>query len=69
MHILHCSQCHWSDPVATFYASVTESEKGESGAGKKKKKGLSSLFSLLFVWSYLSILMPKELQNDSISQN
>lgn len=49
MNILHCSQCHWSNPVAAFYVSVTESEKGESGAGKKKKE---------FVFTVLCVVLP-----------
>lgn len=67
VYIMHCLQCHWANLIAAFYASVNESEKEESGG--EKKKGLSLLLSLLFVCSYLSVLLLRELQNDTVAQN
>jgi len=49
--------------LAAFYASVTESKKEARGG----EDGLFSLFSLLFVQSYVSTLVLRELQNDTIA--
>lgn len=55
VYIMHCLQCHWTNLIAAFYASVNESEKEESGGEKKKRFVFTALTALCVFLPFSSV--------------